>query len=91
MNPNLNYEKDVFFDADFECGNLDLVFKNLENTPYENYECLMRVDSNSSGHMNWFNFKIRNPNKIAKNLHLKISNFTRSKSLYQRVKNKKNR
>ena len=38
---------ELLFDAKFESGNLDLVFK-LEDTSI--YYCFMRVDTNSRGH-----------------------------------------
>ena len=44
----------VTFDSAFEGGNLDAVVKvnDIE------YDLLMRVDSNTRGHLSWFNFKV---------------------------------
>ena len=44
----------------------------------------MRIDSNTRGHTNWFYFKVFNKDYIGP-LKLNICNFTRPKSLYQRV------
>jgi hypothetical protein len=43
------------FDSFFEGGNLDCVMKVGERE----YDCFMRVDSNTSGHLQWFNFKVK--------------------------------
>ena len=48
------YKVDVIFDSCFESGNLDLAIKIKENE----YDLYLRVDSNSRGYQNWFNFKI---------------------------------
>lgn len=53
MNPTTS-KSDLHFDADFECGNLDLVVKVSEME----YDLFMRVDSNTRGHTCWFFFKV---------------------------------
>ena len=54
MNPMLDQsvKPDLIFDSNFESGNLDRVFRVRE---YE-YDLFMRVDTNTSGHHQWFNF-----------------------------------
>ena len=43
----------------------------------------MRVDSNTRGHLQWFNFKVKNMIK-GNTYKFNISNFLKSKSLYNR-------
>lgn len=54
MNPKL--KEDLLFDSCFESGNLDAVVKVKNNE----YDLILRVDSNTAGHIMWFNFKVRN-------------------------------
>lgn len=69
------------FDADFECGNLDVAIQRGEGE----FDLFMRVDSNTRGHTNWFYFTIANGDFLGR-VQLNICNFRREKSLYQRVK-----
>jgi hypothetical protein len=69
---------DLVFDSLFEGGNLDLA---VRVTPTE-YDLFMRVDSNTRGHLQWYNFTIRSHKKQA--LLLNICNFSKGKSLYER-------
>ena len=46
MNPKINCDNELKFDAAFESGNLDLVIKPK---PFE-YDLFMRVDTNTRGH-----------------------------------------
>ena len=55
MNPSRSVEK-LIFDSEFESGNLDIVVQVDENE----FDCYMRVDSNTKGHLNWFYFKVWN-------------------------------
>ena len=48
MNPKFPEEK-LIFDSKFEGGNLDAVVKSSDSE----YDCFMRVDSNTRGHMPW--------------------------------------
>jgi len=50
MNPKFIEENHMVFDGQFESGNLDAVIKITENE----YDCFMRVDSNTRGHLQWF-------------------------------------
>jgi hypothetical protein len=43
----------------------------------------MRVDTNTRGHVQWFNFTVKNNGK--KKIKLNIVNFKKLKTLYQRV------
>lgn len=52
-------ENDLQFDSNFESGNLDIVVKIGESE----YDLFMRVDSNTTGHFTWYNFKITNTKK----------------------------
>jgi hypothetical protein len=54
MNPNARSK--LIFDSIFESGNLDCVLQGKDNT----YDLFMRIDSNTKGHNNWFNFKVKN-------------------------------
>ena len=86
MNPNIsntNSNKStnlMTFDSNFESGNLDAVIKLNENE----YDCYMRVDSNTRGHTNWFYFKIMNA-KAKQKIKINIVNFVKYQSLYKRV------
>jgi hypothetical protein len=43
----------------------------------------MRVDSNTKGHLQWFNFRISNL-EVGKAYKLNICNFQKGKNLYNR-------
>ena len=64
------------FDSTFEGGNLDAVMKVGE----KEYELLMRVDSNTRGHLSWYNFKVTA--ETSTTIKLSIINFTKLKTLY---------
>lgn len=55
MNPTLKPGESAQFDSFFESGNLDTVVKLNSNE----YDLFMRVDSNTRGHLQWFNFTVR--------------------------------
>lgn len=48
MNPKIP-NNNLIFDSKFESGNLDAVIKISDNE----YDCFMRVDSNTRGHLQW--------------------------------------
>lgn len=55
-NPLFLERKDYLkFDSDFESGNLDAAVK-IENL--DEYDLFMRVDANTRGHFQWYNFKV---------------------------------
>lgn len=43
----------------------------------------MRIDSNTSGHLQWFNFKVKNLQKLLK-YKINICNFQKDKCLFTR-------
>jgi hypothetical protein len=51
----INEKALLSFDSNFECGNLDSAYVVNENE----YNLLMKVDSNTKGSSFWFNFKVR--------------------------------
>ena len=54
--PNYINEKHLLsFDSNYESGNLDSAYVVNENE----YNLLMKVDSNTKGSSFWFNFKVR--------------------------------
>ena len=82
MNPRLVNERELRFDSMFESGNLDLV---LSVKPWE-YDCYMRVDTNTRGHHQWFYFSVSFdlPQHFHdRKLKFNILNFTKPQSLYQ--------
>jgi hypothetical protein len=70
---------DLNFDSLFESGNLDCA---VLVGPLE-YDLFIQVDSNTKGHLQWYNFKVSNTRKGAK-YRFNICNFQKSKSLYTR-------
>lgn len=67
----------LLFDSNFEGANLDLVVK----VNHKEFLLYMRPDTNTLGHFQWFNFKVRcfKRNKI---VHFHINNFNKSDLLY---------
>lgn len=47
------------------------------------YDCFMRVDSNTAGHLQWFNFKVKGWRKLLK-YRINICNFQKDKCLFTR-------
>ena len=77
-------EKEEFmFDSNFESGNIDFVGKVSENE----YDMLMRLDSNSRSHQQWFYFSvdckdIRRRSTKGETIKINILNFTKPNTLY---------
>jgi len=69
-------EADLEFDSKFESGNLDVAIKQSENE----YDLLMRTDTNTKGHKQWFYFSVKN--KKTGVYKFNILNFTKQSSLY---------
>lgn len=63
----------------FESGNLDAVFRVGDNE----FDCFMRVDANTRGHLQWYYFKMFNMVPGVK-YTINICNFQKAKSLYSR-------
>lgn len=80
MNPTIQKEEELQFDSRFESGNLDCVVKVSE----EEYDLFLRIDSNTKGHIFWFNFSVGN-GKVGSVIRFNICNLTKSKSLYEKV------
>ena len=70
-------ESELEFDSSFEGGNLDLALKVKEGE----YDLLMRTDSNTKGHHQWFYFSVKN--KSTGTFKFSILNFTKENSLHQ--------
>jgi hypothetical protein len=80
MTDAINKPKEiVYFDASFECANLDQVRCREPKV----YDCWMRNDTNGSGEMQWFMFRMRNT--YEGEVKINIVNFTKTKSLFQNV------
>jgi hypothetical protein len=80
-------EREEFvFDSNFESGNLDFVGKVADNE----YDMLMRLDSNSRSHQQWFYFSIdckdiRRRSTKGETIKINILNFTKPNTLYNQV------
>lgn len=84
-------EREEFvFDSNFESGNLDFVGKVSENE----YDMIMRLDSNSRSHQQWFYFSIdckdvRRRSTKGETIKINILNFTKPNTLYNQVRIKR--
>lgn len=72
-------EEELQFDSFFEGGNLDCVMRVGERE----YDCFMRVDSNTAGHLHWFDFKVKGWKRLLK-YKINICNFQKGRCLYAR-------
>ncbi len=79
MNPTIKAGEELWFDSNFESGNLDTAVKVSANE----YDLFMRVDTNTRGHNQWYNFTVKTNEK--RKVKFNIVNFRRIKTLYQRV------
>ena len=71
----------LLFDGNFECANIDQVRKRGNCV----YDIFMRNDSNGSGCLQWFMFKMRNLNGWTGIVKINIVNFTKENSLFLKV------
>ena len=73
----INERHVLHFDSNFESGNLDSAFLVQENE----YNLLMKVDTNTKGNSFWFYFRVSNarPNSTIK---FNILNFSRDLKLF---------
>ena len=78
MNPTIKVGDEIIFDSHFESGNLDAAIKVADNE----YDLFMRIDTNTRGHVQWFNFTVKNIGR--KKVRFNIVNFKKYKSLYNR-------
>ena len=70
--------KYLYFDSDFESGNLDWVIKCQKT---DSYDIFLRPDTNTTGYFQWFYFRVRNRCKGTK-IRINIVNMTKRNSLY---------
>lgn len=77
MNPIFKESVEYQFDSYFESGNLDFVIQTDQNE----FDLYLKPDTNTKGHTQWYNFRIRNRTKGQK-IKLNIMNFTKVPSLY---------
>jgi cytosolic carboxypeptidase protein 2/3 len=80
MNPHL-HKKELVFDSCFEGGNLDCAVRLRA----QEYDLLLRVDSNTAGHVLWYHFKVTNAENVGKKVKFNICNLRKNKSAYERV------
>lgn len=78
--------EEYVFDSNFESGNLDFVGKVSDSE----YDLLMRLDSNSRSHQQWFYFSvdckdIKKRTTKGETIKINIMNFTKPNSLYNQV------
>jgi hypothetical protein len=72
-------EADVLkFDSNFECSNCDFVRKINRGE----YHVFMRSDSNGSGSLQWFAFRMKNTADFTGTVKIVICNFTKTNSLF---------
>ena len=79
----INEKNLLKFDSNYECGNLDSAYVVNENE----YNVLMKVDTNTKGTSFWFNFKAHGrwsikPNKQNRTVKFNILNFSKSDVKY---------
>ena len=80
MNPKFKNHK-IIFDSNFQSGNLDSAIKVNENE----YDLVLRIDSNTAGHIMWYYFKVTNTENKHRKIKFNIVNLRKNKSCYQRV------
>lgn len=79
MNPTLGDNDGIRFDAAYESGNLDCAVKLAS----DEYDLFLRVDSNTRGRTQWFNFTVSS--RSGRSLRLNICNMGRDNDLYEKV------
>lgn len=79
MNPKIKCP--VIFESRFESGNLDYVIRTKTNE----YDLFLRIDSNTSGHIMWYYFKVTNSADKARTIRINICNLRKSKTFYDKV------
>lgn len=80
MNPSL-CRQELVFDSCFEGGNLDCAVRLRA----QEYDLLLRVDSNTAGHVLWYSFRVSNAESTPKRVRFNLANLRRNKSAYMRV------
>ena len=74
-------EPRVAFDTDFECANAEMIYQKKKNE----FHVFMRSDTNGQSNLQWFAFRMRNAPDFLGQIRIVIVNFTKSKSLFNRV------
>lgn len=69
------------FDGDFESANLDQVRQRSPST----FDLWMRNDSNGTGSLQWFYFRMKNTSEFIDTARINIVNFTKGNSLFGSV------
>ena len=78
---NTDTRSKITFDADFEAANLDQVrIKNATT-----FDVFMRNDTNGSGNLQWFYFRMKNSSDFLDTIRINIVNFTKGNSLFHHV------
>jgi len=72
----------VQFDGNFECANIEQVRRRGNCL----YDIWMRNDSNGSGCLQWFMFRIKNLSGWTGIVKINIVNFTKANSLFLKVR-----
>mmetsp|Transcript_41330 Transcript_41330/g.62966 ORF Transcript_41330/g.62966 Transcript_41330/m.62966 type:complete len:115 (+) Transcript_41330:452-796(+) len=68
----------ITFDSEFECGNIDQV-RQRSNVEYDLW---IRNDTNGNSNLQWFFFRMRNPENFRDMIRINIVNFTKGNSLF---------
>lgn len=71
----------ISFDGNFECANIEQVRRRGTCQ----YDIFMRNDSNGSGCLQWFMFKMKNLSGWTGIVKISIVNFTKGNSLFLKV------
>jgi len=66
----------------FECGNIDQVRQRSE----KEFDCWMRNDTNGTGNLQWFYFRIRNPDNYTEVIRINIVNFSQAFGAFKNTK-----
>jgi hypothetical protein len=81
QDPPAKISKLVTFDADFECANCDQVRYMSDRE----FHVWMRNDTNGSGVLQWFGFRMSNSKNFTGKIRIVIVNFSKPRSLFQNV------
>lgn len=68
----------VRFDSEFECGNIDQV----RSRSLVEYDIWIRNDTNAASNLQWFYFRMQNPDNFTDVIRVNIVNFTKGNSLF---------
>ena len=58
--PKNKEDNTLQFESRFECGNLLCAFKTAEEKEVTNYELVLSRDTNTTGYVQWFFYRIKN-------------------------------